>query len=206
MSRAGPNRVPRSAVTAWTAAAMLLLGPTALADEPGSVLRGLRRVSGDGGGTGRQLPDGRPARRRRCRRRPGADGEHPPPVRYRQARDHVRAVGCVRGGRRVPARRERHRLRPRRPPGDARHLGGCADVRGVALGDDGQAVPAPERGRVGVRGARGKPITLPLGQRRRRRQRQLRRLREPLGRRAHRTRRVAPGQRVRRARHDRQPL
>ena len=95
-------------------------------------------------------------RRRRCRRRAGADGEHSAPLRGRQIRNDVRAVGRMRCGRCVPAGSRRHRLRPRRPAGDARDLGGCAGIRGLAVGDDGKAVPAAERGRMGVRGAGGK--------------------------------------------------
>ena len=64
----------------------------------------------------------------------------------------------------------------------------------------GKAVPAAERGRMGVRGAGGKRDTVPVGRRRRPGQRELRRMREPLGRQAHRARRIAPRQRVRRSR------
>ena len=89
---------------------------------------------------------------------------------------------------------------PRRPARDARDLERCAGVRGLAVGDDWEAVPAAERGRMGVRGAGGKRDAIPVGRRRRPGQRELRRMREPLGRRAHRARWIAPRQRVRRSR------
>ena len=77
-------------------------------------------------------------------------------VRGGGVRGDVRGVGCVRArGRLRRLRAGRRGLGPGEPTGDQRELGRRAGLRVVALATDGRALPTPERGGVGVRGARG---------------------------------------------------
>ena len=76
----------------------------------------------------------------------------------------------------------RSRLGQGTPSGDQRLLGGCNSLRGVAVGPDGGALPAAERGRVGVCGASGIDHEVWLGERYRSKPGQLRWLRQSVGR------------------------
>ena len=117
----------------------------------------LRRLSGDGRDPGGPVLDGLRAGPGLLRKgASGARSENRAPFRAVEARDDVRAVGRVRGRGRL------RRLSPGRPwprvgraTCDQRELARRAQVRVVAVGEDGKALPPAERGRVGIRRAGG---------------------------------------------------
>ena len=128
-------------------------------------LPGLRRVPRNGERAGRGIPDGiagvgtRPLPGRgtpESRADRGVRGRHP--------RSHLRRVGGVRAGRRVPGAPARRRgLGARKPSRDQRELDRCPGVYAVAVRGNRAFVPAAERSGVGVRRARGDVDGAPLG-------------------------------------------
>ena len=128
-------------------------------------LPGLRRVPRNGEGAGRGIPDGiagvgtRPLPGRGAPESRAGRG-----VCGRRPRSHLRRVGGVRAGRRVPGAPARRRgLGARKPSRDQRELDRCPGVHAVAVRGDRAFVPAAERSGVGVRRARGNVDGAPLG-------------------------------------------
>ncbi len=153
----------------------------------GSGVPRLPAVPGDGEGSCRQLHDGLPflGSRAPCRRT-AAPGDDRPALRRRRLRGDLRRVGRVRSRRRLPPPPGRRRLGPRPPAGDRRELARRAGLRHVALREDGTGVPAVDRGRVGVRGARRHDHPVPHGSHHLHRPGKLRRAERSLRRRRHR--------------------
>ena len=83
---------------------------------------------------------------------------------------------------------QRQRLGARQAAGDQRHLGRRPALCGVALQNDRQDLSAALRGGMGICGARRNADGIFLGRRDRQGQRQLQRLRQPVGRQADRPR------------------
>ena len=182
--------------------------------------RSVRRLSRDGDRAGRGVHDGgddrgrgaragaarmgaaRPAADRGRDRSPLRDGSHPRDGRaVRGLRRRDRAAGRV-GLRLACARLRGARRRPR----GVRELRRRAGLRALAERAYGIRLPAAERGRMGIRSARGHAHRAVVGRRDRARQRQLLRLRQPLGQPLDRTGRELRVQRLRPLRHARQRL
>ena len=137
-------------------------------------------------------------------RTPAARGDARKTIRRFQVRSDIRRLGCLRFRGRVPGRPGQ--LGTRQDACDQRELGRRQEVRGLALAADRQGIPASVGSRMGIRRAGRGRYPLLLGRRSWKGQRELRRLRQPMGPQADRACGIVQAERVWAIRRARQRL